>query len=365
MSDPTPLSNYRIASVYVENQRVCAYDCLTASEESVTVNRIRDKDLIKYYLKHLHKLAELVPVETYFVAESDLFIVIKTEAAISPLDADRLTAGVKLNAFDQLFAKLAHVEGLPYFIMSSLVQFNNLGINSNDRMVFRGLLTRQNPDRYESIDYLQHQIGGLLEAAMTEEMLSENHRHFIRQCEASEFTSMKALFIRFRTLLASDQIPEEPFIYQQLFKGYQWLGTHRKKLIVSLIVLLMISFGISTLSDKGIIPQPYQKLQIGLISYADPYTDTPTDNKIYQINAIEDIAPIEETPVEVPETPAYEIYIVNAGDYLNKIASAYYGVTDIVPALAAYNHLEDPNLLPIGFPLKLPPLEQLQARVTE
>lgn len=62
-------------------------------------------------------------------------------------------------------------------------------------------------------------------------------------------------------------------------------------------------------------------------------------------------------PVPPPEPePAYQTYVVKAGDTLSKIAKEFYGDPTKYPIIAAYNGLADPGLIVIGQVLRIPPL---------
>lgn len=73
-------------------------------------------------------------------------------------------------------------------------------------------------------------------------------------------------------------------------------------------------------------------------------------------------APGERATPETEEGLGDFALQVQAGQTLSQIAELHYGTSDaaLVRELAAYNGLQDPDLLPAGAALRLPPIETLQ-----
>ncbi len=79
-------------------------------------------------------------------------------------------------------------------------------------------------------------------------------------------------------------------------------------------------------------------------------TGEPTDN------------PGEATPTPTPDAGEIINHVVKSGENINSIVRKYYGNTDLVSKVCAYNNISDPNKIKIDQVIKIPPKEVLMAQ---
>ncbi len=79
-------------------------------------------------------------------------------------------------------------------------------------------------------------------------------------------------------------------------------------------------------------------------------TGEPTDN------------PGEATPTPTPDAGEIINHVVKSGESINSIVRKYYGNTDLVSKVCAYNNISDPNKIKIDQVIKIPPKEVLMGQ---
>ncbi len=122
-------------------------------------------------------------------------------------------------------------------------------------------------------------------------------------------------------------------------------NVRRKKVFPALLLLLVLTVALSVGTTLG---KYYKKIPI-----PDSELDTGELNVeliLYDIGEGGDSAPDEGPGIE--EQAPVTVYQVQSGDTLSSIAEKFHTTAQ---ALAAYNKLEDPNLLYPGMILRIPP----------
>lgn len=106
----------------------------------------------------------------------------------------------------------------------------------------------------------------------------------------------------------------------------------------------------------GDLPEGYSRAVVGAPSGAAPVLPS------------ESARPVGRPAAPAPEpsasgTGSLRRHVVQKGDVLSKICSAYYGTArkDVVDAVARANGLADPQALRVGQQLVLPPLDELRS----
>ena len=107
--------------------------------------------------------------------------------------------------------------------------------------------------------------------------------------------------------------------------------------------------------------KPYVKNQIGTIRYHDPYSEKAIETETISVYVPQMATPPTSVEPQEKLINEYTIYVVPPGDYLYKISKDVYGDEKFAMTLALFNGLENPDFLPVNYPLKLPPIEQIES----
>lgn len=352
---------YVVMDVVSTNVNVTIYRCLEPlkdQEAHYRIHQIKDRALIKYYLKFLDRFSQTLAFVEYFVAFGDLYLVFKDYSDEPAINHIQFNDADKKDFILKLLAKLSLDSSLPNFIKYTLIKFDNLRVDKNKNVHFNVTLDLLNPDSFDQFKSVQKKVAALIET------LTEDHDElntFIMNCEAGLYKDYVSMLADYKYFLGAINEHKEPWFYEKLLGIVLWIKNHFRILVYLSLLLILVVYGMTLFSrSTAESNKPYVKDLIGIVHYNDPYSEI--------------VEPVETVSVYVPEmnTPPssvepqekmlnnYTIYIVPPGDYLYKIALETYGNEKYAYTLAIFNGLEDPNYLPVNYPLKLPMPEQIE-----
>ncbi len=151
-----------------------------------------------------------------------------------------------------------------------------------------------------------------------------------------------------------------------------WKKIQRHMLLIALIVIGLAYgyywfFYSPTSADDTVLKSRIGDVQF-ILQPDTPGTEKEPDTYLLDFEdppnitqGTQDSAPNE---IEVPQTTLNEkteSLVISPGDTLFSICEQYYGDGNYYADLAAYNNISNPDLIPIGIRLNIPPLSVLQA----
>ncbi|MBF4692048.1 hypothetical protein [Fusibacter ferrireducens] len=353
---------YIVVDVVSSNANVTIYRCLEPlkdQEAHYRIHQIKDRALIKYYLKCIDHFSQILPFVESFVDFGDLYLVFKDyteELAISHI---HFNDAEKKDFILKLLAKLSLDTTLPNFIKYTLINSDNLRVDKNKNVHFNVTLDLLNPDSFDQFKSVQKKIATLVEG------LTEDHDElnvFIMNCEAGLYKDYVSMLADYKVFLSAINEHREPWIYEKLLVIVLWIKSHFRILVYFSFLLIIMIYGMTLFSrTTAEHNKPYVKKAIGIVHYNDPYSEVVEETETISVYVpVIDTPPVSVEPQKKMHN-AYTIYIVPPGDYLYKIALETYGNEKYAYTLANYNGLENPDFLPINYPLKLPSPDQIEA----
>lgn len=352
---------YVVVEVVSTNVNVTIYRCLDPLKDQDShyrIHQVKDRGLIKYYLNCVNHLSATLPFIESFVAFGDLYLVFKDysdEPAIHHHqfnDADRKAFILKL------LAKLSLDSTLPNFIKYTLIKSDNIRVDKNRNLHFNVTLDLLNPSSFEYFKSVQKKVADLIET-LTEEY--DEFTQFITACEAGRYKDYVSMLADYKYYMGTVNEYKEPWIYEKLLEIFLWVKSHFRLLMYFSLLSIFIIYGITMISSSATdANKPYVKDFIGIVHYDDPYNELVGETETVSVYVPQmNTAPTSVEP-QTEMTNEYTLYIVPPGDYLYKISFETYGDRKYAHTLAAFNGLEDPNFLPVNYPLKLPIPEQIE-----
>jgi len=269
---------------------------------------------------------------------------------------------------EKLVADFAKYESLVPSIYIQLLNENKCVIDSNgmphiqfwidDLSVFES-------DNQEDLNSLKDQkLANVLRAAYSDDFTPKQLVEFTSDVEDGHYANclqiLNALRIARTAYFNSDSERKGEVIIKQLW------GRMQKGMLPIVLLLLVIVYGLYWFYfSKPPISTTVYKSRIGDVAFvAEPAVgqkDIPSETYILMFPeepaAIEDqTTPATDTQ---PEPPKSEIIIIKPGDNLTKISREYYGDGSYYSQLADFNNIQNPDLIPVGLALEIPPLEVL------
>lgn len=364
---------YLIHKPIFESQGIIIYRGLVKKEMAIqyyNIHCIHNKKLIKYYLTKLGNFTPTLPLEDYFIQDSNLYMVFSSKENGTPIHHSSFSATEKKGFLLSVLAQLALDIHLPNFIKSQLLNSESLLIDRNHILHMDVKLTLLNPDQFDDFQSVQTKIADLATEIFEPDDQDNGLKIFIKKCEEGDYQDYMALLTDYKTLINISNETNEPWLYAMLYQWYQKLKRYRRRIIVLGLILLFVYYGVQRFSaSEASLTAPYQKTNIGSTQYDDPYSQ-PLE-KEEQINISKPFAvttPAAPSPTSdnnpenttSPGPTADNIHTVKPGDFLVKISKEAYGDGKYAWALAKYNNIKNPSLLYKGTPLKIPPLKTIQ-----
>ncbi|WP_205502706.1 LysM peptidoglycan-binding domain-containing protein [Rufibacter psychrotolerans] len=95
---------------------------------------------------------------------------------------------------------------------------------------------------------------------------------------------------------------------------------------------------------------------MGLFDFLKKGEEKPVQKPAAQPAAKPAAQPVAAQPAAAPQQPAYDTYTVKSGDSLSKIAKNFYGDAQQWHKIhqANLDKIKDPNLIDVGWQLKIP-----------
>ena len=280
-----------------------------------------------------------------------------------PIHHHSFKVSEKKQTFLSLLAKLAVDKHLPIFIKWQLINLETLIVDHNKILHLNVQLDLMTPDNFNDFSALQSRIAEIMMSVFKEDEWDVPLKQFLENCQTGIYLDSLDLLKDYKRLIGLKNDHDEPWFYAFLYDRYMDLKKNSKRLVAIVIVLMLLKYGYGYMQKSNAeLVQPYVKTVIGLITYDDPYTEALEKEESITVESIAQdppkTAPIlpeatPKAPVAVP--PAYETHVVKSGEFLIQICKDYYGDGKYAWALAKFNELKNPSLLPVGFPLKLPP----------
>jgi len=146
-------------------------------------------------------------------------------------------------------------------------------------------------------------------------------------------------------------------------------GRMQKSMLLIVLVLLVLVYGLYWYYySKPAISSTVYKTKIGDVAFViEPEVGSKEiQSETYILIFPEEPADIiESEPISSdssdtePELEKSETIIIKPGDNLFRISLEYYGDGNYFTALAKYNNIQNPDLIPVGIALEIPPLQVL------
>ncbi|GAU77491.1 hypothetical protein [Fusibacter sp. 3D3] len=352
---------YVVVDVVSTNASMTIYRCLEPHKKQEThyrIHQIKDRALIKYYLKFLDRFSQTLPFVESFVAFGDLYLIFKDYSDEPAIHHSQFNDASKKDFILKLLAKLSLDSTLPNFIKYTLIKSDNLRVDSNKILHFNVTLDLLNPDSFDHFKSVQKKVATQIEA------LTEEHDElnvFIMNCEAGIYKDYISMLADYKYFLGTINEHQEPWFYEKLLAVVLWIKNHFRTLVY-LSILLMVIVYVTTLFSNSTAEsnKPYVKDLIGVVRYDDPYSETAEETETVSVYVPKMNAPPSTVEPQEKMSHDYTLFIVPPGDYLYKISLETYGDEKYAYTLSVFNGLEDPNYLPVNYPLKLPLPEQIE-----
>lgn len=358
MNPPAILQKYQIIETIQSNINLNIYRCYGDMKEIYRVHHIKDKNLIKIYLSITEHLSPTLPYIESFLINGELYLVFKDYSKLYSISSSKFNNSDKIRFLITLIAKLALDSTLPNFIKYTLIKSDNLKIDSNNNLCFNVTLDILNPSSFDSIKSTQKSIALLCDEIFDDfdEILP-----FIQKCETLSYHDYLSMLIDIKAINESIDDKKEPWLYEKLLIIVMWVKTHFKKLVMLFMLFFLIGYSLSFVSTLNVdTNRAYAKSKIGIINYEDPYSEKQPKLESISIYIPEIIEQPEEVEPQAILLEEYITYVVQKGEYLFKISQDYYGDRKFAYAIAFYNGIENPDFLPLNYPLKLPNHELIQ-----
>lgn len=358
MKDYKIASKYKIESTIITNSSLSLHIGINTDRELFRIHQIKDKHLIKYYLQHLNQLKPTMPFVESFVINSDLYLIFKDYSRFNVITNPKYSNFEIRTLLLSLFAKLALDNSLPNFFKYTLLKSDNLMIDSNLNLYFNSTLDLLNPDSLDDFKSVQKKISSLIDTLLGED---EILKQFVLKCENGQFIDYMDLFTEFKRIVSEQYEYNEPWIYERMHDFVLFIIKNFRRLVFIGIFLLFSIYGIHFLvGSSQAMEVPYLKSKIGVVTYDDPYSDHPQELEYVSVYIPQILTPPTAVESQEKMTNEFFIYIVPPGDYLYKISSEVYGDRKYALTIAVFNNLENPDFLPVNYPLKLPTKENIE-----
>jgi len=269
---------------------------------------------------------------------------------------------------EKLVADFAKYETLVPSIYIQLLNENKCVIDSNgmphiqfwidDLSVFES----DNPEDLNSLKY--QKLANILRAAYSDDFIPKQLALFTSHVEDGHYTDCLQILNALRSARTayfnSDSERKGEVVIKQLW------GRMQKGMLPIVLLLLVIVYALYWFYfSKPPISTTVYKSKIGDVAFV---TEVPVGKKDIPSETYILMFPEEPTAIEdqstpatdtQPELPKSEIIIIKPGDNLTKISREYYGDGSYYSQLAAFNNIQNPDLIPVGLALEIPPLEVL------
>ncbi len=150
-----------------------------------------------------------------------------------------------------------------------------------------------------------------------------------------------------------------------------WSFVQGHALLISLLLLVGVYGLYWFFYTKPSISDTVYKTRIGDVLFVSEaeQSNSDTDSETYVLIFPNEPSPQEDTQQDSgddtsADTPEVDLgdtenIIIQPGDNLFRISLRYYGDGNYYTQLAKYNNIPNPDLIPIGMSLEIPPLERL------
>ena len=317
---------YVVMEVVSTNVNMTIYRCLEPlkdQEAQYRVHQVKDRTLIKYYLKVLDCFSQTLAFVEYFVVHGDLYLVFKDYSEEPAINHIQFSDADKKDFILKLLAKLSLDSTLPNFIKYTLIKSDNLRVDHNKNVHFNVTLDLLNPDSFDQFKSVQKKVATLIET------LTEDHDElsvFIMNCESGIYKDYVTMLADYKYFLGTINEHKEPWFYEKLLGIVLWIKRHFRALVYLSLLLILIVYGVTLFSrSTAESNRPYVKDIIGIVHYNDPYSEIVEEAETVSVYVPEMDTPPSAVEPQEKMINQYTIYIVPPGDYLYKISLETYG----------------------------------------
>lgn len=361
---------------YVHSSRVLSAGLSrNGPDESAYISMIRDISSIPLIMMSLEKdnRAAITALELNVSLIQNVLVVYTPAHLGTPLVnyANTLQPYGTFDLIEKIIADLAQYEHLDLPIFAQLLSADKYIIDSNDMphvQFWIDDLTIFNETSSEDLGNVKNEkISQLLDSAFSVDFTPKQLIQLSEDVQNGRYKScleiLDALSLARQAYYDSDSERKGEVIIRSVWKRMQ------KSMLIIVILLLALIYGLYWFFySRTEVSTTVYKVRIGDVAFvAEPETGQNTiESSTYILMFPEE--PKEPVPNEAqPQSDTTqpdasqksENIIIRPGQNLFRISFEYYGDGNYYRQLAEYNGIPNPDLIPVGLSLEIPPLEVL------
>ena len=378
MEQNTALDQLTIEEYVHQSSVLSAGLSRTVEDQNAYISMIRDPKSIPFIMQSIEKdnqaaskilSLKLSLIHNVLVVYAPAFTGTSLESY-----AQTLQPYGTFNVIEKLIANLSQFETLDFPIFAQLLHPEKYVIDSNDMphiqfwiddlMVFKADLNSSTNLRQE----VDLKIANLVRSAFSTDFVPKQLSFFADKIEKGTYHScleiLHALQDARKEYYDSDSERRGEVLIKALWAKMQ------KRMLLIVLVLIALVYGLYWFYfSKPVVSTTVYKTRIGDVAFVieNDAGKQELESSTYVLMFPEETPQTietnttQETVVEEPvNQPApSQTLVIGPGQNLFRICLEYYGDGNYYSALARYNNIQNPDLIPVGLSLEIPPLEIL------
>lgn len=351
----------------------------TDADQNAYISMIKDSKSIPFIMQSIEKdnqaASKLLHLRLSLVQNVLVVFAPAHSGSTLKIHADTLQPYGTFDLIEKIIANLSQFENLDYPIFMQLLHPDKYIIDSNgmphiqfwinDLMIFQESSDQSlfsNQSFYQTFSHL-------IRSAFSTDFVPKQLLAFADKVEQGEYRSclelLNALQDAKQAYFDSDSERKGEVLIKNIWARMQ------KRMLLIVILLIALVYGIYWFYfSKPAASATVYKTRIGDVAFVveNDAGKQKTESQTYvlmfpqapETPATEEPS-VNTTPTEVPEKqpePSQNI-IVSPGQNLFRICAEYYGDGTYYALLARYNNIQNPDLIPVGLSIEIPPLEVL------